>query len=641
MYICVSFCFFQFIDLHFEIFLSCLVSSCVVVGAMASKKSELNVRDDSGVPIERSHCITGVTDTPSVVRSGSSSSISSSVEPSPGPSRTPSPGPSRTPSPSCSLQSSKQFSAKRKAPARGKLISISIKDKLDILNALEKGTKVREIVSKYKIGSSTVYDKKKAKNELRNFQSQQNIAAGAENLAKRKRLVTGRIKTIDESVYEWYKQQRSVGVPIRGTDLQDAADRFAKHLNIQNFTASNGWLFRFRSRHGISNRKICGESMSADESSVEPFCNRLNEIIESTGLEKSQIYNGDETGLFWKQLPENSQAQRNLSSVPGHKLNKQRLSALLVANADGSHRLKSAIVGHAKKPRAIKDVMDKLPVIYYHNKKAWFTQEIFSDWFFKHFIPEVRRHQTLVLKKPSDAVMALLLLDNAPSHPDDSKLISDDGKIKVLYLPPNTTSLIQPMDQGIIYTCKRHYRKKQLQDCLVVIPDDTAEEDTRGADTLAKLKAYNLRDAIYNWAESWQSVKVETLINCWNKLLRGVSEFGCDFEGFDTDDPFLNILEQCGETEVTPSMVREWLEDEEDPGHHLRTEEEIAADISGTEEVIADSDEDDSPPRKLRVSKAREAIDELLQFTEDCEKKEVQKFYATLRSLRQEIISIQ
>ena len=498
MYVYVSFCFFQFIDLHFEIFLSCLVSSCVVVGAMASKKKELYVRDDSGVPIERSHCITGVTDTPSVVRSGSSSSISSSVEPSPGPSRTPSPGPSRTPSlgpsrtpslgpsrtpspgpsrtpspgpsrtpsPSCSLQSLKQFSAKRKAPARGKLISISIRDKLDILNALEKETKVREIVAKYKIGSSTVYDIKKAKNELRNFQSQQNIAAGAEHFAKRKRLVTGRMKTIDESVYEWYKQQRSVGVPIRGTDFQDAANRFAKHLNIQNFTASNGWLFRFRSRHGISNRKICGESMSADESSVEPFCNRLNEIIESTGLEKSQIYNGDETGLFWKQLPENSQAQRNLSSVPGHKLNQQRLSALLVANADGSQRLKNAIVGHAKKPRAIKDVMDKLPVIYYHNKKAWFTQEIFSDWFFKQFIP--------------------------------------DGKIKVLYLPPNTTSLIQPMDQGIIYTCKRHYRKKQLQDCLVVIPDDTAEEDTRGADTLAKLKAYNLRDAIYNWAESWQ-----------------------------------------------------------------------------------------------------------------------------------------
>ena len=73
----------------------------------------------------------------------------------------------------------------------------------------------------------------------------------------------------------------------------------------------------------------------------------------------------------------------------------------------------------------------------------------------------------------------------------------------------------------------------------------------------------------------------------------------------------------------------------------MRSEEEIAADISGTEEVIAESDEDDSPPCKLRVGKAREAIDELLQFTEDCEKKEVQKFYATLHSLSQEIISIQ
>ena len=45
-------------------------------------------------------------------------------------------------------------------------------------------------------------------------------------------------------------------------------------------------------------------------------------------------------------------------------------------------------------------------------------------------------------------VKALLLMDNAPAHPD--KLISKDGQIKVKFLPTNTTSLIQPVDQEII-----------------------------------------------------------------------------------------------------------------------------------------------------------------------------------------------
>jgi hypothetical protein len=48
--------------------------------------------------------------------------------------------------------------------------------------------------------------------------------------------------------------------------------------------------------------------------------------------------------------------------------------------------------------------------------KAWFTQEISSDWFHHHFDPEVRRFQTEVLKIPPEDVKALLLPDNAPSR---------------------------------------------------------------------------------------------------------------------------------------------------------------------------------------------------------------------------------
>lgn len=44
----------------------------------------------------------------------------------------------------------------------------------------------------------------------------------------------------------------------------------------------------------------------------------------------------------------------------------------------------------------------------------------------------------------------LLLVDNAGGHADD---LSYDG-VQIEFLPPNTTSLIQPMDQGIIRVLK-------------------------------------------------------------------------------------------------------------------------------------------------------------------------------------------
>ncbi|XP_052281042.1 tigger transposable element-derived protein 4-like [Dreissena polymorpha] len=51
--------------------------------------------------------------------------------------------------------------------------------------------------------------------------------------------------------------------------------------------------------------------------------------------------------------------------------------------------------------------------------------------------------------------------DNAPSHPNIQLT-----NIKLQFFPPSTTSLCQPMDQGIIQTVKLKYRKRQLPHVL-------------------------------------------------------------------------------------------------------------------------------------------------------------------------------
>ena len=58
------------------------------------------------------------------------------------------------------------------------------------------------------------------------------------------------------------------------------------------------------------------------------------------------------------------------------------------------------------------------------------------------------------------SVKALLLLDNAPSHQSRGEF--KVGDIEVVYLPANETSLIQPMDHGVMERLKRRYRRKLL-----------------------------------------------------------------------------------------------------------------------------------------------------------------------------------
>ena len=101
----------------------------------------------------------------------------------------------------------------------------------------------------------------------------------------------------------------------------------------------------------------------------------------------------------------------------------------------------------------------------------------------------------------------LLLLDNASAHPDAEQLVSADGKICTMFLPPNTTSTIQPMDLRLIVSCKRFYQPKYMDEVMVVIEE---EEDTRGQRTPKNIKTYNIKSAIYNLASALKYVKMTT-----------------------------------------------------------------------------------------------------------------------------------
>ena len=95
------------------------------------------------------------------------------------------------------------------------------------------------------------------------------------------------------------------------------------------------------------------------------------------------------------------------------------------------------------------ETMHELPVVNYNTKNVLFTSPIFSVWFFNHFPSEVRHYQGNVLRIAPEEVTALLL-DSAPAHPDAEKLVSADSEVRSMFLPSSTTSIIQPMDFGII-----------------------------------------------------------------------------------------------------------------------------------------------------------------------------------------------
>ena len=167
-------------------------------------------------------------------------------------------------------------------------------------------------------------------------------------------------------------------------------------------------------------------------------------------------------------LPNKTPAGGSETSAPGHKKMKERVSLLACANSTGTHRLPILLIGKSQKPRCFKHVnMDSLPVNYSAQKTTWMTSSIFTDWFKTVFVPKVTSH-LLAKNLPMKAV---LLVDNCPAHPPNLEVVSENVFITCRFLPPNTTSYLQPMDQGPLEVMKRHYRKNLIRK---LISDDTS-----------------------------------------------------------------------------------------------------------------------------------------------------------------------
>ena len=84
------------------------------------------------------------------------------------------------------------------------------------------------------------------------------------------------------------------------------------------------------------------------------------------------------------------------------------------------------------------------------------TSVSMEDWYRNFFLTHTEKYCRL----NNIDFKILLIIDNAPSHPDLSEICPN---VKVIFLPPNTTSLLQPMDMGVISIAKTHFKYEMLE----------------------------------------------------------------------------------------------------------------------------------------------------------------------------------
>ena len=101
----------------------------------------------------------------------------------------------------------------------------------------------------------------------------------------------------------WTSQAVAAGLPLTDLILQQKALELAKMLDIgeDKIQFSNGWIWRFKRRNGLRKIKYSGEANSAPIKSLPEERARLRTILAK--YDKENIYNADETGLFFRMEP--------------------------------------------------------------------------------------------------------------------------------------------------------------------------------------------------------------------------------------------------------------------------------------------------------------------------------------------------
>ena len=134
------------------------------------------------------------------------------------------------------------------------------------------------------------------------------------------------------------------------------------------------------------------------------------------------------------------------------------------------------------------------------------------------------------------------------------------NEIKVVFMPANTTSILQSMDQGVISTFKSYYLGNTFHKAVADI--DRNSSDGSGQRKLKTFwKGFAILDAIKNIHDSWEEVKISILTGVWKKLML---TFMDDFEGFKTsrEEGTADVVETSREIEleVDPENVTELLQ---------------------------------------------------------------------------------
>ncbi|XP_054279253.1 uncharacterized protein LOC128997640 [Macrosteles quadrilineatus] len=199
------------------------------------------------------------------------------------------------------------FARKRyKMSAKRKRVVVTVQHKLEALERLAKGESARKVSEELGVGLSTVKDWKRNKQSIVDFYNQVTSRRVLSTIRYTCRKPTHEL--VDEALWQWFVKEGRRGTPINGPMLKEKASELHLELEGGKFVASDGWLARWKKRHGVNHEIMSGKKLSAD---LEENVNNESEV-QSADLDENV---NNESGVQSADLVENVNNESGVQSA--------------------------------------------------------------------------------------------------------------------------------------------------------------------------------------------------------------------------------------------------------------------------------------------------------------------------------------
>ncbi|XP_054015968.1 jerky protein homolog-like [Hylaeus anthracinus] len=425
-----------------------------------------------------------------------------------------------------------------------KRVTLTIRQRLDVIRKLNDGIAATVLASAYGVNTTTIRRIKRDEDRIR--QEAQTLAIKS---CTRRRIRKPVQDDLEARLYSWFLQERELGNHVSNAALQDKAMTLHGEFGgPSRFRASNGWLWNFKNRYGIQLSKVYGERAHTETRTEEnDFSHNFQRRREEEVIELENIYNMAETGLMWKTLPQRALLHAGELKVYGNKSRKDRVTVGFCANATGTHKLPLVFINKCEKPRALKHCWNQLPVVFKSQRNGSMSHHVFADWLENHFKPVVKRRQL----QNGTCGKILLLVHSSTAHEVSRELRREDDDIEIVVLPTNNSSILQPMDRGIIATVKGSFRSRMLKR-LLDFPGGVGE-------FYADL---DVKDCIDFLNDAWMEVTQLQIRNSWKNLVANqetVKEEENDYHDILQTKAIVETLETITGETIPEDEIEEWL----------------------------------------------------------------------------------